>query len=118
MGFIDREAKVFLALVAGGIRRMASLETLKKRMEEKGAVEEVTIGEKGYKGVMFGKTAFIAQREKVVFGAFGTFEDKELKALVAAVDRKIKPYKPKEYSDLKKKKRKEKDATDYIGQKF
>ena len=45
----------------------------------------------------------VAQRENVVFGAFGNFTEREMKDLLNTTDKRIKPFVPSQYNDLKKK---------------
>lgn len=114
-----REAKVFLAQLEEGFTKRAAINKFVKQMEKNGKVEPVTVAEVGYKGKLFDAACLVAQRENVVFGAFGTMTEDEMRAMLYVIDRKIKPVLPTKYKDVKKaqdqeEKEKEKGGLPYL----
>lgn len=90
----NRECKVFMAEVTDHMGLKGLINDVKKAMEKEGPISELGIGEEGYQGRLFKSMAMVAQRERVIFGCYGTMTEKEMRNIMAGVDRRVKPYVP------------------------
>lgn len=98
-----REGKVFVAQVEEGFSRRGNYNKLVKVLEKNGKTKEVTLAEVAVMGKLFSSLCIIAQRDKAVFGVYGTLTEEEMRELMLGIDRKVKPYIPPNLKDIKKK---------------
>lgn len=99
----DKEAKVFIAQHETVGSTVAAFETLKEEMEKGGAkLAPISMGDAGFQGKLFKQTCMIAQRDHVVFGAYGDFDEETMRELLATIDRRVKPILPIEQKAAKK----------------
>lgn len=116
-----REGKVFIAQTADSLTHRGYYNRVIKVLEKNGKTKEVSIGEAATMGKLFGSPCIVCQREKAIFGVFGTLTEDEMREIVLTIDRKVKPYVPPSMKDIKKKeedreKEREADAKKAQGQ--
>ncbi|MBI3832070.1 MAG: hypothetical protein HY291_21285 [Planctomycetes bacterium] len=110
-----REGKVFIAQIEETLGRRGHYAKLVKVLEKNGKTKELTLADNALVGKLFNSPCIVAQRDKAVFGVYGTLTEDEMREVMMGIDRRIRPYVPPNMKDIKKKeeereKEKEKDA--------
>ncbi|MCW8132530.1 MAG: hypothetical protein KIS92_19435 [Planctomycetota bacterium] len=98
-----REGKIFIGQTADALTHRGYYNKLIKALEKNGKTKEVSIGDTAAMGKLFGATCIVCQREKAVFGVYGTLTEDEMREMLLSIDRKVKPYVPPSMKDIKKK---------------
>lgn len=98
-----REGKVFIAQIEETLGRRGHYTKLAKVLEKNGKTKELTLADNALVGKLFNSTCIVAQRDKAVFGVYGTLTEDEMREVMMGIDRRIRPYNPPSMKDIKKK---------------
>lgn len=108
----DKEAKVFIAQHETVGSTVAAFALLKEELEKSGKLAPISMGDEGFQGRLFKQTCMVAQRDRVVFGAYGDFTEEAMRELLATIDRRVKPILPIEQKAAKKEENSSKEPSE------